>query len=230
MGTALYSAYAVAHLALTAVALRQARRRPTWTVAIVLVLATTLAYDNLVLVLGSTVGEGDRLLALSRPRFVIHAFATPLSIAVVVDQARRLGVGWADRASVRRGTWALTAAMVALGAWELAHLDLVAERGLGLLHYSSAEPSVPIPAVVAVVAMIVAGRAVRRATGWSALFVLGVVSFVGSAVPPIDGMLVVGNLVEIAFVTALLLAEQRAAVDHDITIDLTDAQFAPDPT
>lgn len=211
MGAIVYSAYALAHATLTVLAVRQARRALTWTIAVVLVLAVTLTYDNVILVAGNAIGEGDTLLALSRPRFVIHAFVTPISIAVVLDQARRLGVSWAGTPRARMIAAGLTIAMIVLGVVELLELHLVAEEGMGLLHYSSAEASVPIPAVVSVIVMIVAGWAVRKQTGWSTLFLLGVVSFLGSAVPPIDGMLVLGNLVEVAFVAALLLAEVRAA-------------------
>lgn len=230
MGVAAYTTYAAAHVALTVLALRQASRARTWTIVVVLVLSTTLAYDNVMLVMGASIGEGDLLLALSRPRFVIHALVTPVSIAVVVDQAGRLGVAWARGARARLMTWGLVAAMVALGVADLLGLDLVAERGLGLLHYTSAEPSVPIPAVVSVVAMIVAGWSVRRSTGWSALFTLGIVAFVGSAVPPIDGMLLLGNLVEVAFVAALLLAEQRATAPAPTFAPHLDPDLDPDPT
>lgn len=211
MGPAIYTVYGLAHATLAFLAIRQARRRPTWTIAVVIVIAVTLTYDNAVLVLGERMGEGSLLLALSRPRFIIHAFVTPVSIAVVVDQARRLGVRWAASQRTRLAFWTLTAAMIALGVLELLHLELVAEEGLGLLHYSGAEASIPIPAVVSVIVMIVVGRAVKQATGWSLLFILGIVAFIGSAVPPIEGMLVMGNLVEIAFVAALLVTERRAS-------------------
>lgn len=209
MAAVLYTAYALAHVWLTVLVVRQLREKPTWRLWVVLVLATTLAYDNAMIALGSAIGEGDLLLALSWPRFIIHAVATPISIAVVIDQGREAGVPWIRGWSrAMTSAWALTGAMIALGVYELFHLELVAEEGLGLLRYGSAEPSIPIPAVLAVIAMIAVGWSIRRMTQWSTLFVLGVVSFVGSAVPPIEGLLIVGNLVEIAFVAGLLQAEQ----------------------
>lgn len=222
MGTAIYSLYALAHVALAVMAVQVLRRRATWTGIVVLLLAVTLAFDNGMLVLGNTIGEGVLLRTLSWPRFIIHAFATPVAIAVVVDQGRRLGVPRLQGSGAMPGAWLLTLAMVALGVVELLHLELEAEVGMGLLRYGSVDPSIPIPAIVAVIAMIVVGRMVEKHTGWGLLFTLGIVSFIGSAVPPIDGMLVFGNLVEIAFVAALLLAEQR-------TIDAPTPAPAPAP-
>lgn len=210
MGPVLYTIYALAHAAIAVLGIQQARRRLTWPIAVVIVLAVTISYDNVMLVLGSAIGEGDTLLVLSRPRFVIHAFLTPVSIAVVVDQARRLGISWTQSSRTVAGTWALTLAMVALGVVELTHLELVAEESMGMLRYTAADAMVPIPAIVSVIVMIIVGWSVRKQTGWSILFILGLISFFGSAAPPIDGMLVLGNLVEVVFVAALLLTEQRA--------------------
>lgn len=220
MGAVIYTLFTVAHLALAVVAVRSWLRHRRVADLIVVLLALTLAYDNLILVLGGAFGHGSTLEALSWPRFALHAFLTPLGVIAANDLA--LDAGWEpdNPGTARIAARVAALALVAYGVLvDLVPLELVEETGLGLTRYGSAEGGPPIPAILTIVAMITIGWFLRSDTRWGGLFWGGIAVFIGSGVPPIDGMLVLGNLVEIVFVATLLATAARA------TLHLT----APDP-
>ncbi|MEU5882463.1 hypothetical protein [Spirillospora sp. NPDC047279] len=158
-----------------------------------------LAYDSAIFGAGAFVGEGDPLHRLSVPRYVGHAFLTPLLVV------------WAATL-VRRRAWAVVLAAV-LVAWglvvELASLSLEPETYAGTLRYVHAEPGgPPIPAIVVIVVLFGVGVAVwrRDRAPWLALgsLVMFAASAVAFQMPPL------GNLGEAVLFAAIVWTARTA--------------------
>jgi hypothetical protein len=208
MLTLAYSAFALAMVVLAALAIRRFAARPgagTFTLALPIAL---LVWDNSVVALGSLLGEGPLLLALSWPRFVGHAFLTPIWIVTAFEFARLASKGTAasdaappEAASLDptpRGPtgqrnrvwllagWLLYALMAALGfVKSVLLLDLAPVRQLDILYYTNVGgfPGPPIPALVMVIVVIVAGALVWKRRGWPWMLAGGLAMFVAAAVP-----------------------------------------------
>ena len=174
-----------------------------------LIVSLGLVYDNTVIALGRFLGEGGLLLALNWPRYVIHAFATPLLIVFAWDAARRARLGWARGDFWRIFFWLLTLVMIAYGViFELlgTRLEFTIERGVA--SYSSSEPGgVPVPAVATVLALLAVGISLWRSRSFAALAIASVLSIVGFSVAPSADLPVVGQLAEVALIGGILLTE-----------------------
>lgn len=113
--SAAYVAYAVAQAGIAIWAFSLWRRdRQSGSLALMLPIAAVW-YDNLIVGLGSTIGEGVLLRALTFPRFLGHALLTPIWIVAAVSLAVRAGVFPRRRAAVIRGSWVLYALLVLVG-------------------------------------------------------------------------------------------------------------------
>lgn len=208
MVSLVFAVFSLLHLCLTVWLVRLALVRRSAFIWPVVAVAAGLVYDNGVVALGSTLGPGEPLLALSLPRFVVHALATPLLIVFALGAARDLGLTWARRRMVQAGFWLLTAALIVYGVVaDLVGLTLVPEREGDALRYTAAESVAPIPSVVTIVVLLVVGAAllVRARTGWMLLG--AALMLAASAVP--DAPLVVGNLGEIALIAGLALTARK---------------------
>lgn len=176
--------------------------------------AAALAWDNLVVGAGTTLGEGPLLADLNTVRFTLHVLLTPLMMVAAQRLGALAGIGWARR--LERPVEVLALAGIALGAavdglWPRVEPELSG----GVLRYVHHDPTVPIPAIITVVVVLAVGAGLWRAGATSALALGAVVMFLGSAVPP-GTLPVVGNLAEIAFVggfvaTGAVVATPRAA-------------------
>lgn len=88
--------------------------RTAGAIALLLPIATVW-YDNLILGLGSTIGAGATLEALTVPRFVGHALFTPAWIVAGVMLATRFGAFPGRERVAAIGSWILYAAMIVVG-------------------------------------------------------------------------------------------------------------------
>lgn len=208
----LYLATATVLAGLAVYLARLLARRPTLGAAFVLLVIVGLVYDNGVIGLGSAVGGGATLEALSWPRYVIHAFATPLLIFAAYELARRAGAGWAHRSAWRATATLLTLGMIAYGvAFELLPIELVAETADGVTTYVPAEPTgTPIPALVTALWLLVVGVALWFERGWAALALASLVSIVGFGLGPALGLPIVGQVAEVILMTGLVASEAWA--------------------
>ena len=71
MSILLYAVYTAVHLIILIWGVQIWRRHHTVSTAILIGISFGLFYDNLILALGTWLGEGDLLLALSWPRFIV---------------------------------------------------------------------------------------------------------------------------------------------------------------
>jgi hypothetical protein len=139
MLTAAYALFALAQIALSFGAVRLWSRRHSIGALTLALPIAALVWDNAVVGLGSFIGEGTLLTALTYPRFVGHALLTPIWIVTAYEFARRDGVPWLQGRGARAGAWLLYGAMVAIGSVaSLVLLRLEPVRGGGHEHECAA--------------------------------------------------------------------------------------------
>jgi hypothetical protein len=116
-----------------------------------------IIYDNLIIGFGAYIGEGELLKALNVPRFVIHAFFTPLIMIFAIGVARRCGVGFAQGKAAHTIVCLIATAMVALGVYhEVIQLTMQAKAEDGTLRYiNTALQGPPIPAIATIIVVMI---------------------------------------------------------------------------
>ncbi len=178
-----------------------------------LIVTLGLVYDNGVIAAGSLIGEGRLLEALNWPRYVIHAFATPLLVIVPLDQARRAGLSWAAQSVWRTVHWVLTLLLIAYGViYELLPLSLVAEAENGILSYAPAGGAgFPVPAMVTMVVLTVIGIILWSARGWPYLALGALLAFIGFGVAPALDFTVLGQIAEVVLIGGIAMTESWLA-------------------
>lgn len=236
----LYLAYAVVQFGLWSWGWRAwAKHGRPVALALVLVPATGLWYDNLRIGLGRFLGEGDLLHALSVPAFVWHWLMVPVFVIAAGSLARAAGLAWAHP------RWAMGAFCVVATA--LIAVDLPYALGLMLpgvawlpevelrlgclrdaIRYTvtlsetfACTPDAivgrtgPGPAVAIVMNTIVLGVGVAlwRARRWPWLALAATAMFVAAAGLPVWGVdgPPIANLGEIVFVAGLIATGVRFA-------------------
>lgn len=167
-----------------------ARRTTRWTAATMLLsfVLTALVYDNVMISLGSTLGEGEPLLTLSYPRHVLHVMAggiLPIVGMLLIVQA---GIASLDRPAIKGGQVLLA---LALFGWavtsHLVGLQLAPTWEQGMLSYNSANAKAPMFIILATVHLIFVGIALGRAGfGWK-LPLSGVAMLVLGGLQPVLG-------------------------------------------
>ncbi len=173
------------------------------------VIALGLVYDNGIIALGSTIGAGPLLEALSWPRFAMHALVTPFMMIAVTQMAIAGGVRWAAGTPWTVIVWLLVIGGIVEGS--LAHLiGLQLEPACfnGVLRYTSnlyatqfcfegqqAGPggSPPIPSIVGNLVTLVVGFSLWRRSGWIWLMAGSLVMFAAASVPTSGFGLAPGN-------------------------------------
>ncbi len=211
MLTLAYTGFALAQFALATWAIGLFLRKRSlgaFTVALPIAL---LVWDNVVVALGATVGDGPLLIGLSWPRFIGHALLTPIWILTAFEYARRVDVPWLRSRGSYVGEWALYVAMAALGFLKsvvLLEFEPVIQGDLFYYTNGGGFPGPPVPALVMVVVVIVSGYLVFRKTGWVWMLVGGIAMFVAAAVPISVAGFLTSNAGEVGLSLALVATER----------------------
>ena len=186
------------------------RSRRWGTLLIVLVTAGVL-YDNLILSVGSRLGEGDLLFWLSVPRFALHQLLLPWLIYAVYEQLRAAGVTWAQRTWARRAALALSALVMLVGiVTRLWTMQLQIAEMDGVLRYINVGASGPPWVSILSIGMVgVLGifYGFKKVWPWTTLAAL--VVFAGEGIGDEAMRRLLGSGLEIVLVVVLLLAESR---------------------
>ncbi|MFN6464239.1 MAG: hypothetical protein RMZ41_020820 [Nostoc sp. DedVER02] len=174
------------------------------------ILLASISYDNLVLSMGSLIGEGELLKTLCMLRFLLHYLVVPLFIVIGVELAHRAGAGWAN--TVVR----VLSAIVALGlaaidiATHYIGLELVPIEFAGILRYSVANLSgPPIITIVVNLFVLLIGIGIWFRLKWAWLFVGTLISLIGNAMPSAVVGTLAGSFSELVMAISLLLTEER---------------------
>lgn len=212
MDTALFLGFAVMYLALLGWGAALASRSGWATPAnLSLLVVAALIYDNGVIALGRSLGEGALLEGLNAGRFWLHAFATPVLVIWSWHAVRRSRAAWAARAWA---TWAAIGLTIALAVFELvtvvAALELRPRDEYGALSYTAAHSSgPPLMVLIVAAALVSAGAILWRRQGWIWLFTGSVLMVIGSGVPvPLDSNAVT-NLFELLLLVSVLATKAR---------------------
>jgi hypothetical protein len=211
MLTTIYLICAACSLAMAVAGLRRLRAAPSLALALILPAIIGILYDNLVIALGRTLGEGPLLVALTWPRFVLHVLVLPPLIVAMLLLARGAGVRWADHRAAMIVAAVLAAATLAAGVIrEFTQLDLAASYHGDILFYTHAHSTGPPPgAVMLLVGAIIYGGAIGLRARWPWLALAALYTLLAVPVPDagLSGALV--NTGEILLMGAMLLAARR---------------------
>jgi hypothetical protein len=158
MLTAYYVGVAAIQFVLFIILFRLWQKSKSTYVIFPLIVILGIIYDNLIIGLGAYIGEGELLKTLNVPRFVIHAFFTPLIMIFGFGVARRAGVGFAQSRNWHIAICVFTTLMVLLGIYEeLVKMNLVPIREDGTLRYKNDPSSPPLPAIATIIVAMILG-------------------------------------------------------------------------
>ena len=219
VATLLFCLYSLAHFSTVVFALRILRRYSAPGALIIAVLSMGLVYDNGIIALGSSIGMGDTLEALSWPRFILHALITPFMIVAIMQIAVAGGIGWVATRAAWTGVWLLTAVMIGYGIYELTILELQPACFSGITRYTSSASAAqfcfagqeslpgggaPIPSIVAVFLIMGFGVVLWKRHRWPWFTLGGLQMLLAAAVPFSQFGLIPGNggetILQFAFV------------------------------
>lgn len=197
MYTGLFYLQAAIQFALLLWLLRIRRNTSAVAATVLLLPQLGLVYDNLIVALGSSIGLGALLQALSWPRFWIHWLCGTWLIIAAGSILRLARFGWAQSRAAMASFCVLAVGLTAL---ELSHLwtaKLYPVCEKGLLRYSTAvtpaqfcQPDqlavagqFPLPAIITCLVVVIAGAVLLWRRGFPWMFIGGVLMFL-SAAPP----------------------------------------------
>lgn len=208
MDTVLFSGFALAYLALLVWGVALARRHGWWSPAnLPLLVLAALVYDNGILALGATIGEGPVLEGLNLARYWVHAFVTPVLVAWGLHTLRRAGFGWAQQRWYQVVSLAAVAVLVVVEVLtEIRGLELEPREEYGVLAYANTAPASGPPIMVLVVALVlvVAGALVWWKQKWPWLFLGALAMTIGSAVEiPVESGAIT-NAFELALLVSIM--------------------------
>ena len=199
MLTVLYIVFVAAFVYLTwqSVGVYQSKRS-SYALLLLIVLAG-LAYDVLIILLGRFIGEGDLLKTLNSGRFIVHALLTPTMMIFGFGVLRKAGVQWAQSRTTHIVLCVFVTLLIALGGYsDIIKLDLQSRAVADTLRYvnEGGIKGPPIPAVLSIIFLLVAGISLWRKTGWQWLTWGAVVMFIAAGMGMGD-MFYIGNLGEV---------------------------------
>jgi len=169
-----------------------------------------LFYDCFISGIGFLIGDGQFLSMLNYLRFAMHVFITPTLCYIAFKLAQKMKVGIAQGKAAEIVVWFLIAVFIVWGfIHDLAPMDLVPETVWGVLAYTHATPSVPIPVILINFVVIIASICIWKKTGWPGLFITSIIMmFVGAIQVESLGQ-IPGNAGEILFIYGFLLAQKK---------------------
>lgn len=172
-------------------------------------LLISLSYDNLILISGNFIGEGEVLYSFSKVRFLLHDLVVPLFIVIGVELAHRAGAAWATTV-VRVLSWvtAFTLAGIDINTNYIG-LTLVPQSFAGILRYTPANISLPIITIVVNLFMLLIGMGIWIRLKWSWLFVGTLIALLGNAIPSSIVGTLPASTSELVIAISLLLTEWK---------------------
>jgi hypothetical protein len=217
MSIVLYAVYALANLALVVwgfAVWRRSRRIGTFLITLV---TLGVAYDNLILALGNTLGAGSLLLRLSIPRFVLHQLILPWLIYAAYEQARVAGHAWANRRASKWVVLASTLLVIVLGVvTRLVPLRLEATVMDGVTRYvASGTVGPPLVSILSIGFVGLVGLLLWRRNDWPWEFWAALLVFLGEAVPIEWVRRGVGSGLEVLFLAVMLATDRWLALRQD---------------
>lgn len=206
MAAILHAIYTLAHFGLLVWGIHLFQQSNNIGTILLLVVLVGLIYDNLIISLGSLIGEGKLLESLNRLRFLFHTLFTPLLVVVAVELAHNAGVIWINSPIVRCIAWTIALGLIAFEFGnKFLRLKLVSATFAGTLRYKEEESnSLPLAAILTILLVAVVGISIWQTMQCPWVFLGALVMFLGSAVPTRIVGPVLGSGVEIVLALSLL--------------------------
>ena len=206
----LYAIYAVASLIVIAWGVSVWRRTRRAGTLLIILVALGVAYDNLILSLGNTLGVGPPLLALSVPRFVLHQLILPWLIFAAYEQAKVAGHPWANHRAAGWLALASTLLVIVLGVLtRLLPMELEATVLDGVTRYVAVGTvGPPLVSILSIGFVGIVGLLLWRRNGWPWEFLASVLVFVGEGVPIEWMRRGLGSGLELLFLATMLVTDR----------------------
>lgn len=184
-------------------------------------------FDNVVIGLGSMLGEGSLLMGMNAVRFVAHFISLPMSFIAIGAMAREAEFQWAQPKWVMGLFCALTTFFILYDLWQFSSATLYPACFADTLRYTTniteftaCSPAAdigagkliaPTPAIMLTVAVIVFGICLWITIGWRwlAIFAIGSMAFFAVPLGPTGGIL--ANVGEPIFVGAIVATAAHIA-------------------
>lgn len=202
-------------------ALRLNRQHPSTALWLATVPLYLLWYDNLVIGLGGTLGQGDLLKGLNTVRFLAHYICLPFTFIAIGSMARQAGFAWAQPKLVMGAFCTLATCFIVHDLWLFANSTFYPSCFAGTLRYTThiteytacspdavigaGRPIPPIPAITLSNMLLLFGLYLWWKIGHKWLFVGSLFALVFFAVPYSRTGGIVGNIGE-PIITAVVLS------------------------
>ena len=167
---------------------------------LLLLVLAGLFYDTLIIGIGNFIGEGNLLKALNAGRFYVHALLTPTMMIFGFGILRASGIKWAQSKTSHIVVCSFSTLLVLLGAYsDILQLDLHTKITADILRYTNEGglKGPPIPAIVTILFLIVAGISLWRNTGWVWLAIGACIMFIAAGAG-VGEQFYLGNIGELA--------------------------------
>lgn len=167
-----YSVYTIFYIGFSVYAFWVWHKTKAWSSFFTFLVSAALIYDNGIIALGNTLGEGELLYVLTVGRFCIHFAVVPFLIWTSLKQADRAGYEWAKTAIVRWGFRILIGVLILSGfVTEVHGIELELMTVDGVLRYMLPDAifTAIVPVVGALVAIVI-GILLWRRIGWPWMF------------------------------------------------------------
>lgn len=190
-----------------------------------------LWYDNLVIGLGSSIGEGRLLIAMNTVRFLAHYLFLPFSIIAIGSMAKQAGFRWAQPKLVMGAFCALATYFIGHDLWLFYQADFYPSCFADTLRYTThikeytacgpdavigaGQQIPPVPAITLSNMMIVFGAYLWWKVGYRWLFLVSVAVLGLFAIPYSSTGGIFGNTGEPIITSALLLAAAHITKHRD---------------
>jgi len=206
----IYGACAVAQLVLAVIGIRLFIRRKSLSAFTLILPSAAVVWDNSIVALGSFIGDGPTLVALSWPRFIGHAVFTPAWIMTGIGFAFRAGAARLGTPAVKAGQWVLYAICLVLGLLRsVIFCKMVPSTEGGLFYYRNAGsfPGPPFGSIIMLFVVLACGVVVWRLTRTPWMLLGSVFMLLVSVIPTQAIGLVVSNSGEVVMAASLVATE-----------------------
>jgi len=211
MATFLYPFYTVCHLFLLAWAHYLYYQSHQAGLIVLILVITAIAYDNLIVSVGSLIGKGKILLKLSHPRFLGHVLLTPLSILAAFSFCLQSNLEWAFQPLSIFVVCFLVISLIA--AEVLTYYRKFEPKEVwfqGTLRYTnSAYKMLPIPSIITTIFVGLLGLVIWQQLDAPWLLVSSVIMFLGGAIPQCLAGPVVCSGVEVFLITGFCMTASQ---------------------
>ncbi|MCL2481983.1 MAG: hypothetical protein FWF43_00920 [Propionibacteriaceae bacterium] len=227
--TLIYACCAIAQAVLAIFAIRLfIKERSVSTLALILPTAAVV-WDNSIVALGASIGDGPLLVGLSWPRFIGHALFTPAWIITGIGFAQRAGARFLRHRAITVGQWVVYAVCVVLGLLRsvfFLKMDPVSESGLFYYHNAGTFPGPPFGSIIMLFVVLLCGIGVWRLAKTPWMFLGSVYMLVVSVIPTTIAGFVFSNTGEVVMAASLvatgyILHRRASAGSTAVTGDLT---------